>query len=117
MSDENGKVSYATNLQQIKCILQRGNADKVVNAAITAGAPAATITFGRGTGIRQRLGLLKIAISPEKEVIEVVVPEDKADAIFDAMVKAGNLDVPGMGIIYMTSVTKALVYQSKTAGD
>ncbi len=117
MSDKNGKVSYATNLQQIKCVLQRGKADKVVNAAIAAGAPAATITFGRGTGIRQRLGLLKIAISPEKEVVEAVVEEDKADKIFDAMVKAGDLDVPGMGIIYMTSVTKALVYRSKASDE
>ena len=113
MSEESGKVSYATNLQQITCILQRGNADKVVNAAIAAGAPAATIIFGRGTGIRQRLGLLKIAISPEKEVIEVIVTDKQEDAVFDAMVKAGNLDVPGMGIIYTTTVLKALVYQSK----
>lgn len=101
---------YLKNLQLIVCIVQRGKADEVVKAALKTGAPAATIYFARGTGIRERLGLLRIAISPEKEVIEIVVSNGKADAVFDAMAEAGKLDVPGMGFIYMTAVNKALTY-------
>jgi len=96
--------------QLIKCVVQRGKADQIAAAAIRAGAPAATTYFARGTGIRERLGLLRIAISPEKEVIDVVVPGAKANAIFDAMVQAGSLDVPGMGFIYMIPVTRAIDY-------
>lgn len=114
MSDDKAKrgtMQYMADLMKITCIMQRGKADIIVDAAIEAGAPAATIVFGRGTGIRQRMGLLKIAINPEKEVIEVVVPSEQADGIFDAMVKAGKMDIPGMGVIYMTSIARALIYQ------
>ena len=98
-----------SNHQLITCIVQRGKADEAVKAAMRAGAPAATISFARGTGIRERLGLLKIAISPEKEVIETVVPAEVADAVFDAFVEAAKLDTPGMGFIYMTPVGRALM--------
>jgi nitrogen regulatory protein P-II 1 len=101
---------YLTNLHQITCIVERGKADEVVKAAMKAGAPAATISFARGTGIRERLGLLKIAISPEKEVIYVITAEDKTDAVFDAMIDAGELELPGKGFIYVTQVLKAVTY-------
>src|SRR3990172_9460014 len=103
---------YQTDLKLISCIVQRGEADNVVKAAMAAGAPAATIYFARGTGIRERLGLLKIFISPEKEVIEMVIPSEVADKVFDAVVEAGKLDIPGMGFIYMTPVDKALMLGS-----
>lgn len=99
---------YLESLTLITCVVERGRADEVVAAAMKAGAPAATIHFARGSGIRERLTLLlKIAISPEKEVIDIVASADRADAIFDAMMDAGHLDLPGKGFIYMTPVLKA----------
>jgi nitrogen regulatory protein PII len=92
----------------ITCIVQRGKADEIVKAAMKAGAPAATVSFARGTGIREQLGPLKIFISPEKEVIDIVVPSKEADQIYEAMVTAGKLDTPGMGFVYMIPVDKAL---------
>lgn len=104
---------YRTNLKLIVCIVQRGKADEVVKAAMKAEAPAATIYFARGTGIREQLGFLKVFISPEKEVIEMVVSSEEADKVFDAIVDAGKLDTPGMGFIYMTPVDKALMSGSQ----
>jgi nitrogen regulatory protein PII len=102
---------YLTNLQVITCVVERGRADEVMKAAMKAGAPAATIYFARGSGIRERLTtLLKIAISPEKEVIDIVAATDKADAIFEAMVEAGQMDLPGKGFIYMMPVTRAVTH-------
>jgi nitrogen regulatory protein P-II 1 len=43
-------------------------------------------------------------------VISLCVPEGKAQPIFDAMVKAGKLNTPGMGFIYQTRVEKAVTY-------
>ena len=63
-SSENGES--AGNPKMIMAILQRGRADRAVKAAIRAGAQAATVFFGRGLGIRERLGLLGLAIQPEK---------------------------------------------------
>jgi len=110
MTDVKGR-RYLTNLQLITCVVERGRADEVMKAAMKAGAPAATIYFARGSGIRERLTvLLKIAISPEKEVIEIVASTDKADAIFEAMVEAGQMDLPGKGFIYMLPVARAVTH-------
>jgi nitrogen regulatory protein P-II 1 len=102
---------HLTNLRLITCVVERGMADKVVAAAMKAGAPAATISFARGSGIRERLTLLlKIAITEEKEVIDIVASEGKADGIFDAMVAAAGIDLPGKGIIWMTPVLRAVTH-------
>lgn len=44
-------------LKLITCIVQRGKADKAVDAALKAGAEGATTFYARGTGVRQRLFL------------------------------------------------------------
>jgi len=88
----------------ITCVVQRGHADKVAKAAVQAGARGATIFFGRGMGARDHLGLLGLAIVPEKEVIMIVCKEAETKAIFDAIVEAGHLHTPGMGVAYTSPV-------------
>jgi hypothetical protein len=39
-----------------------------------------------------------------------VVAKDQADRIFERMYIAGNLDTPGMGLIYLTPLDKAATY-------
>jgi nitrogen regulatory protein PII len=85
----------------ITCIVQRGKGDEVWKAAKEAGAGGATIYFARGMGVRERLGILGMAISAEKEVILLVVPEQQTDKIFDAVIKAAKLDTPGMGFAFI----------------
>jgi nitrogen regulatory protein PII len=91
-------------LQLITCVVQRGKADKVAKAALDAGAGGATVYFARGMGIRERLGLLGLAVVPEKEVIMIVCKEHETEKIMNAIVKAGNLETPGMGIAYVMRV-------------
>ena len=95
-------------LKLITCVVQRGRADKLVKAALAAGANAATVFFARGMGIRERLGLLGLAIVPEKEVILIVCREALVQPILDALTKAGALDVPGHGVAYVTSIERAV---------
>lgn len=102
----NDNPSPCPNLHLITCIVQRGKGDTIAKAAIAAGAGAATIHFARGTGIRERLGLLGLAIVPEKEVVLVICKEADCGPIFDAVGEAGKLDVPGMGIAFITPITK-----------
>jgi nitrogen regulatory protein P-II 1 len=90
----------------ITCVVQRGKADKVAKAAIDAGAGGATIFFGRGMGLRERLGLLGLAIVPEKEVLMIVSEKTKTAEIFDRVVEVAHLDVPGMGIAYVTPISR-----------
>ena len=95
-------------LKMIIAIVQRGKADEPVSAAIKAGAPAATVFFGRGQGLRERLGPLGLAIQPEKEIIFIILEEWLCDPVLTAMVKAGRLDLAGVGFVFVVPVDRAV---------
>jgi nitrogen regulatory protein P-II 1 len=105
MAEQDGR-SHA--LKMIIAIMQRGKADAVVGAAIKAGAPAATVVFGRGQGMRERLGPLGVAIQPEKEIILIILEEWLSEQVLRAMVKEGQLDQAGVGFVFEVPVEKAL---------
>ena len=79
-------------------------------AAKNLGAQGATINYARGTGIRERMGLLGVTIDEQKEVIRIIVSEDQADMVFEAMYLSGKLDTPGKGIMFMTKLEKVATY-------
>jgi nitrogen regulatory protein PII len=116
MANENNSPYEYEGLELITCVVQRGKADKVAKAAIGAGAGGATIWFARGMGIRERLGLLGLAIVPEKEVITIICGKNVTRVIMDAVVKAANLEVPGMGVAYVVPITAiAGIFSAKPA--
>jgi nitrogen regulatory protein PII len=103
-------ITVLTDVVLITCIVQRGMADTIVRAAIEAGAQGATIHYAHGTGVRERLGILGVAVEVEKEVINIVASSDQVDRIFEKMYLAGKLDTPGMGFMYTTQIEKAATY-------
>ncbi|MCB0351457.1 MAG: P-II family nitrogen regulator [Bdellovibrionales bacterium] len=103
-------LTVLTDVVLITCIVQRGLADAIVKAAREAGAQGATVYYARGTGVRERLGILGVAVEVEKEIINVVVASDQVDYVFDKMFLAGKLDTPGMGFIYCSQLEKAATY-------
>lgn len=104
------EITVLTDVTLITCIVQRDIADTIIKAARDAGVQGATIHFARGTGIRERLGLLGVAVEVEKEVINIVVSREQVERVFEKMYLAGNLDTPGMGIMYITPLEKAATY-------
>jgi nitrogen regulatory protein PII len=96
-------------LNLITCIVQRGKAENVIDAALMAGAPGATYYYGRGTGVRQKLGILSKLIVPEKEVILIVTKGgDQTEKVFEAIIKAGKLDKKGQGFAYIHKIDRAI---------
>jgi nitrogen regulatory protein P-II 1 len=91
-------------LRLITVIVQRGRADRIVKAAIDAGAGGATTMFARGTGVRERLGLLGLAIVPEKEVVLIVCKKDESSRLLDVVAKVGQLDLPGYGLAWVSPI-------------
>lgn len=104
------QITVLTDLSLITCIVQRGIADNITKAARNAGAQGATVHFAKGMGIRERLGILGAAVDVEKEIINIVVSNDQVERVFERMYFAGNLDTPGMGIMYVTPLDKAATY-------
>ena len=104
------EITVLTDVALITCIVQRGIADDVVVAAQEAGAQGATIFYARGSGVRERLGIVGLAVEVEKEIITIVVADDQVDRVFEKIYLAGKLDTPGMGIMYVTPLDKAATY-------
>ena len=112
MSDRN--INYLTNACLISCIVEMGSAEKVLEAAKNSGAQGATINYARGTGIREKLGLLGVTIDEQKEVIRIIVSEEQSDLIFETIYLAGQLDKPGRGIMYMSRLERVATYTPET---
>jgi nitrogen regulatory protein P-II 1 len=104
------QFTVLTDCSLITCIVEKGQADNIVKAAREAGAQGATVYYARGSGVRERLGLLGVAVEVEKEIINIVVPSDQGDYIFEKMYMAGQLDTPGKGFIFVTPLEKAATF-------
>ena len=103
-------ITYLSDAFLITCVLQKELAEDVLAAAKNIGAQGATISYARGTGIRERMGLLGVTIDEQKKVIRIIVSEEQANLVFEAMYLAGKLDTPGMGIMYMVKLDRVATY-------
>lgn len=104
------EIVVLTEVSLITCIVQKGMADTIMRAGREAGAQGATVYYARGSGVRERLGILGVAVEAEKEVVNIVVANDQVDRVLEAMFLAGKLDTPGMGFMYVTPLEKAATY-------
>lgn len=98
-----------TELMGVCCIVQRGQGNAVARVALDTGTCVPWITHGRGTGVRDKLGLLRITIPAEKEIITLAASIHDADAIMDLMIHAGRLDQPGRGFIFLFPIGRGLI--------
>lgn len=106
----NREITVLTDVALITCIVQRAVGDDIVDAARQAGATGATLHYARGTGVRERLGVLGVTVEAEKVVVTIVVATDQIDRVFETLYSAGQLDTPGMGMMYVTPLEKAATY-------
>jgi len=104
------EIVVLTDVALITASVQRGMADEIVKAAQEAGAQGASIHYAHGRGVRERLGILGLAVEAEKEVINIVVSADQVDRVFEHMYLAGKMDTPGMGFMWVTPLEKAATF-------
>ena len=106
-------ITYLTDVFLITCVVESGLADKIVDAATNVGAQGATINYARGTGIRNRMGLLGVTIDEQKEIIRIIVSKEQSNRIFESMYLAGDLDTPGKGIMWMVKLDRVATHIPK----
>ena len=104
------------NLVGIFCVVQRGQGDFISRIILDHGSVAPTITYGLGMGIRDKLGLLRITIPPEKEIISLVSTVWDANELLEEIVEKGRLKQPGRGFISTYPVRKGVI-NIKTASE
>jgi nitrogen regulatory protein PII len=97
------------NLAGVVCIVQRGNANAIVRNTLNLGYPVPAIAYGIGTGLRDKLGLLRITVPAEKEIIKIVVNKHDLDDIINILIEAGKIDEPGKGFLYIYPIKEGIV--------
>jgi hypothetical protein len=81
----------------------------LAEAVLELGICVPVIFFGEGMGFRDRLGLMRITVPVEKEVLWLVVPRYDADLVQKTLIPRARLDVPGKGFMYKSNVYAAAV--------
>lgn len=109
-SNEKTEYTLHKNLSLLIFILSMpGSGDELAREVLELGACVPVITMGIGTGLRDRLGLLRITIPPEKEIVHLLVPKQDDESIMKLMIEELRLNRPGRGFIYSSPVDYALV--------
>ena len=82
----------------ILCIVNKGYTDLVMEAASRSGARGGTVLRGRGSGNEEAEKLYGITITPEKELVMIVVP------VLKEIYTEAGLDTRGQGIAFTMPV-------------
>jgi nitrogen regulatory protein PII len=90
----------------ITVIVEKGNAENVIDAATEAGSRGGTIINARGSGIHEVSKILAMEIEPEKEIVMILSKKDRSEAIVSSIRNKLKIDEPGKGIIFIQDVAK-----------
>ena len=90
-------ISLLTDVVLITCVVEHGKGEDVVKAARGAGASGALIHSARGVGMRERMGLLAIAVDAERDVVDMLVGSDQAEMVAHTIYSTIDLGRPGGG--------------------
>ena len=103
-----GLPGFRRGLTGITFILSSSTTGNLVaKTALELGVCVPYISLGVGTGVRDRLGLLRITIPADKEIVELVAPDHDAEGILNLIVQECKLDQPGRGFAYLYPVSEA----------
>ena len=81
--------------------------DLVFAALEKEGICKSTIIRGRGKSDRNPRLLLDLVIEPQRDIILTIVAENKANEVFDTIMKVGQLDLPSHGVVFIIDLEKA----------
>ncbi len=81
-------------------IVEKGNAEAVIDAAVAAGSKGGTIINARGAGVHENSKLFSMPIEPEKEVVMILAAAELTDGITASIRRNLKLDEPGKGIMF-----------------
>lgn len=88
----------------IYTIVEKGNADDVIEAAQKAGSRGGTVIHARGSGSEEARKVFNMLIEPEKEIVLIISEEAKTKDIVESIRKETGIEEQGKGIIFVTRV-------------
>jgi hypothetical protein len=102
-------VTTEQNLASLTCTVQHGRGDRIVKAVLGLGVPMPLVTTGEGTGLREKLGLIRVAMPAGKDVVHAIASEHEATDILGSLVDTARLDRFGSGFIYESPIAGGVI--------
>lgn len=97
-------MKLEANAKLVTCILPKGRAIEILESLQAQGIHRANLAFARGSDIHEH-------IVEEKDIITVVAADAvQADKIFYFLYDKAEINQPGGGIVYVTSLRQASPY-------
>ncbi|MBB5174011.1 P-II family nitrogen regulator [Texcoconibacillus texcoconensis] len=106
--EDNAMTDKEVQYDLIVTIVNKGDADKVVDASTAAGAEGGTIINGRGTGIHENAKLFTIPIEPEKDIVLTLINRKQTDRVMKRIMVDAELNKPGEGVAFVLDVERTI---------
>jgi nitrogen regulatory protein PII len=100
----------------ILAIVNSGFSEAVMDAAREEGARGGTIIHARGTGTKAMQEKYGIIITPDKEIIMILVEESIRDKVLSAIYKDTGLATDGQGIAFALRVSDVIGLKLSNVG-
>ena len=101
------ELSLETDSRLISCVVPKGRGAPLQKAlADNKAIHNATLHHGRGVGKSLHSVNRSIGDQQERDILEVIVGQDKCDEIFEYIYFEANINEPHGGIIYFSKVSK-----------
>ncbi len=97
----------------IICIVNDGFSQKVMETAKKYGARGGTIAFARGTASKANEQIFGISITPEKELLMILVPKNLKAKLMQAIYEEDGLHTAGQGIVFSLPVDEVMGLQTE----
>ena len=92
----------------ITVIVERGQADDVIDLANDAGVEGATVIHGRGSGIHERSKVFAMSIEPEKDVVLLITKKSDTAEVIQLIDRTLDLEKPGSGVLFVQPIMDAI---------
>lgn len=97
---EENPIIKKDDYEVVFSIVNDGYTDLVMDAAKKAGARGGTILTARGTGNKDIEKFFGVVITPEKQIVMILVPKKIKDAVIAAIYKDVSINNKGQGIAF-----------------
>lgn len=99
--------------EMIVCIVNAGFTGEVMEVAHKKGVMGGTMLHARGTANKEAEKFFKITITPEKDMIFMVVERTITDEVLKAIYDTVGLNTDANGIAFVLPVTNAIGIKEK----
>ena len=97
-------TSNVNKFDLIITIVTKGFSDFFVETARSAGASGATVINGRGVGVHENDSFFGVRLTPEKELVLILVFKQDKDKIMSQIATQARLDESGRGLCFSVPV-------------